>query len=272
VNTNLATPTTLKRLLDHPLLSPKEEARLGRRAARGEEAARHALVRHNLRLAWNFVQRCRHKPGVWGNEEDLFGEAVAALYRAAGKFRPGRGRFCSYAGWHLRDAFRRHRRFAGFRSEERAVDRVKPAVAAWRWLERTGREASDWEIAREIGWSEERLRGVLCRARPVSLEEPVGEFATSLEELVSDGAAGPDRTVEENELRLAVRRAMERLEPALRAVIVEGFGFNGEAVRRRRMSLREQGERKRALTELRRMLAGEWGEGVESSEANQAAA
>ena len=154
--------TTIKRLLHHPLLTQEEEIRLVRRISASEAEASHELVRHNLRLAWHFVLRVRDRPGVRGNEEDLFGEAVAGLYRAAAKYELGRGgRFSTYASFYLRDALRTQRRSAGYRSAAKTVDRAKPVITAWSRLERTGRESGDAELAGDLGWTERRLRSVL---------------------------------------------------------------------------------------------------------------
>ena len=47
--------------------------------AKGEEGAKHTLVRHNIRLAWFFAQRF----GGRGNEADFFSEAAVGLCKAA---------------------------------------------------------------------------------------------------------------------------------------------------------------------------------------------
>lgn len=256
---------TIKRLLEHPLLTVEEEVRLVRRISDGDPEASHELVRHNLRLAWHFALRVRERSGIRGNEEDLFGEAVAGLYRAAAKYELGRGgRFSTYASFYLRDALRTQQRSAGFRSAATAADRAKPVIAAWSRLERTGREAGDPEIAAELGWTERRLRSVLWRARPISLETPMTEFGRTLGELVADEATGPDVEAERDDLHGAVRRAVGSLAPEARAVIERRFGFAEKPVesgfeafgakrRGKRIAIRQM--EKATFAELRRLLA-----------------
>ena len=256
-------------MLNHPLLSQEAEAGLARRIKRGDPGAQHELVRHNLRLAWFFAQQF----GGRGSAEDFIGEAVVGLYKAAERFDPKQGRFAKYAAFYLRDAMRRQRRFEGYRSAAKRADRAKPAEAAWRWLERTGREVSDAEIAADLGWSERRLRSVLWRARPVSLEMQIGEHGLRLgETMVDEAAVLPDAAAAKEDLWAAARKALESLEPRMRAIIERRFGFRAEGEigapgTSRQHSLRAvgcavglSGERIRqlerdALIELRRMMA-----------------
>lgn len=222
------------------------------------------------------MQRYRAQPGVVGNEEDLFGEAVAALYRASERYELGPARFSSYATFHLRDAFRRHRRFVGFRSEHRAAERAKPSLLAWKWLERTGREPGDTEMARELGWSKQYLWGVLCRAKPVSLEAPADEFGVPLAEVMGDDTSVPNAVAERNDLRSVVRQAVDCLAPELRDVIERRFGLRLDGIGEDRSTPTARIMEKQALTHLRRMLGDEvaalrYG-GSDGAEAEQAVA
>ena len=103
---------TLWHMLDHPLLSREAEAGLSKRIKAGDETARHELVRHNLRLAWAFATR--GEVGGGARTEDLFGEAVVALYRAAKRFDAALGTFAQFCEFHLREAWRKHARFEGY--------------------------------------------------------------------------------------------------------------------------------------------------------------
>src|SRR5688572_31809632 len=87
-----ARAATMTRMLDHGLLTKSAEFRLARRIQAGDDAAVHELVRHNLRLAGFVAERfAQRHPSL--DRDDLCSEAVLALYNAARKFDPRRGRF-----------------------------------------------------------------------------------------------------------------------------------------------------------------------------------
>lgn len=89
---------SLASFLDHarklPNLTRLEERELCQRARAGDEAARHKLVEHNIRLA---VKYAREWQGCGLTLEDLIQEACLGLSVAAGKFDPDKGRFTTYA-------------------------------------------------------------------------------------------------------------------------------------------------------------------------------
>lgn len=89
---------SLSSFLDHarqlPNLTKTEERELARRRDLGDEAARHKLVEHNVRLA---VKMAREWQGCGLSLEDLIQEACVGLSIAAEKFDPDRGRFTTYA-------------------------------------------------------------------------------------------------------------------------------------------------------------------------------
>src|SRR5262249_60487141 len=91
-----------------PLLSAEEEREVTRRVREGDAAARHHLIRANLRLPVNLAMRYQ---GRGLDIEDLVAEGNRGLIRAVDKFDPGRGvRFVTYATWwvvhHIRTALR----------------------------------------------------------------------------------------------------------------------------------------------------------------------
>ena len=173
-------------MLAHPLLSDEAEAGRGRRIRQGDEEALHELVRHNLRLAWAFVKRYVGSREVYGEPEDLFAQGVLGLYKATRRFDPTVGRFSKYAVFYLRDALRTRRRYEGNRWFAPTKERAMPAEVAWRWLEKTGREADDELIAAELGWSQRRLHSTLGRARLLSLDFSMGEDGATLAERIPD--------------------------------------------------------------------------------------
>lgn len=220
--------TTLARMLDHSLLPEKAEARLARRIRAGDESATHELVRHNLRLAGFLADRfAEHHPSI--DRDDLCSEAVLALYTAARKFDPRRGRFAHYAGFYVREALRvsvNVTRF-GQRRPPPAEDREAVADAAWRWLEQTGREADIDQLAFVLGWKRSRVARALGGPRTLSLDAPVTPNGVTLGDVLEDqSAVHADAFAALNDTTAAVRDAVEQLEPRARTIIEHRFGLS----------------------------------------------
>lgn len=77
-----------------PNLTKSEEQELARRRDLGDEAAKHRLIEHNVRLA---VKMAREWQGCGLPFDDLVQEACVGLSIAAEKFNPEKGRFTTYA-------------------------------------------------------------------------------------------------------------------------------------------------------------------------------
>jgi RNA polymerase primary sigma factor len=91
---------------DFPLLSAKEECRLGQIMRGGTkkeaERAREQFIMSNLRLVTAMAGNFKGKGVLW---EDLIQEGTVGLIRAVDKFDPNRGRrFAVMAGWWIKDA------------------------------------------------------------------------------------------------------------------------------------------------------------------------
>ena len=215
---------TVWHMLDHPLLSREAEAGLSKRIKAGDETARHELVRHNLRLAWAFATR--GEVGGGARTEDLFGEAVTALYRAAKRFDAALGTFAQFCEFHLREAWRKHARFEGYSPAGSRALRAQADQVTWRWLERTGREPCTSEIAAVLHWTGREALRARGRSRPLSLDLPMETDGARLMDTLPDEAAeSPAATALRAELRALVRHSLAALEPRTRAIIERRFGF-----------------------------------------------
>ena len=202
---------SLRRALDHPLLSREKEAALARRIKSGDEAARHELVRHNLRLAWAFASRA--EPGGGPKTQDLFAEAITALYQSTHRFDPVRGGFAKFCGFRLRAAWRRHARFQGYPQARslRAVQGKGDQSPACSTTAKAGRDGSP---------------GFASFQRPASM---LGSAQSSdwvpVENLPDETAERPDAAALNADLRDSVCRSRGMLDPRTRAVIERRFGF-----------------------------------------------
>jgi RNA polymerase nonessential primary-like sigma factor len=88
-----------------PLLTAAEEIRVARASLVGDEAARHRMIKSNLRLVVMIAKRYTNRglPLL-----DLIEEGNLGLMRAVEKFDPERGfRFSTYATWWIRQSIER---------------------------------------------------------------------------------------------------------------------------------------------------------------------
>ncbi len=214
-------------MLDHRLLSAAVEAGLARRIQTGDDAATHELVRHNLRLARFIAERFAERhPNL--DRDDLCSEAVLALYQAARKFDPHRGRFAHYAGFYVREALRSAMNLAryGQRRPPPGEDRNAAADASWRWLEQTGRDASIDDLVTMLGWKRARLLRALAGTRTVSLDAPSTTAGHTLGDVIADASIPrADVHAARNDTCRAVRSAIAQLDPRARTVIEHRFGL-----------------------------------------------
>ena len=151
-----------------PLLTRAAEHRLSRRALDGCARSRRRLVEMNLRLVIPVAKKYR---GQGLPFEDLIQEGNLGLLRAVEKFDPEKGhRFSTYASWWIRQAVDRAVADKGrvVRLPVYLRNRLqKTRVARMRLVQSLGREPTDEEISRELGWDPEMVE----RMASVSLTE-----------------------------------------------------------------------------------------------------
>lgn len=217
----------------YPLLSMAEERALSTRIRDGDQEARDALVRANLRFVVTVARRYEHH-GV--PLADLINEGNLGLLRGAARFDGEQGvRFISYATWWVRQAILQLLAEQGrpVRVPPRAADTMyrigRRAIALRHTL---GREATPAELAASTGVTESAVvTATGIRRQHLSLDAPVAPGAGLLvrDQLADAGSAAPDERVMEAALVEAVRASVAAL-PARQALVVRRyFGLDGDA-------------------------------------------
>ena len=215
----------------HPLLTKQQEVELAKRIERGDLEAKEKLINSNLRLVVSNAKRYRNQ-GL--SFLDLIQEGTLGLVRAAEKFDHRKGfKFSTYATYWIRQAVQRALETksrtiklpSDLAQRERRVARAERELSA-----KLGRTPSDEELIGAAQVSAPDLERIRDAARTVtSLDKPVGaEEETALGELLPGGGVAPEEEVAVSLREQAVRRALDELPDAERAVVRLRFGIDGD--------------------------------------------
>ncbi len=211
-------------------LSAADESRLAKRTRRGDLHAKHEMIERNLGLVFAVAKSYRGR-GV--QFEDLVQEGTVGLIRAVERFDDGRGlKFSTYAVWWIRrsllDAIEAERTIRIPTKAARQLAAVRRVEAE---LERSGvHAASDEAIARRAGLSVLNVRTVRNAACvTASLDEPIGEDATPLGDLIGDPAGvEPEKRAVEQSARREAWALLRLLPERHRQVLIRRYGFAGD--------------------------------------------
>jgi RNA polymerase primary sigma factor len=219
----------LKEISKFPQLTPEEEKEVGVRVQKGDEEAFRRLIEANLR----FVVAMAKKYARSGYPlHELINEGNLGLIEAVSRFDPSRGvRFITYASWWIRQAIlaaiAHHGQVFSLPPKlKHELYRFETKVA--RLTQELGRRPSVDEISKELGMTEEDVRGMMeGPPTEVSLSTPVGEEnETRLEDLIEDPSVAPvDEVLIAQSFEEQLQTLLSQLDDKERVIIERRFGL-----------------------------------------------
>jgi RNA polymerase primary sigma factor len=219
----------LKEISKFPQLTPEEEKETGVRVQKGDEEAFRRLIEANLR----FVVAMAKKYSRSGYPlHELINEGNLGLIEAVSRFDPSRGvRFITYASWWIRQAIlaaiAHHGQVFSLPPKlKHELYRFETKVS--RLTQELGRRPSVDEISKELGMSEDDVRGMMeGPPTEVSLSTPVGEEnETRLEDLIEDPSVAPvDEVMIAQSFEEQLQTLLSQLDEKERVIIERRFGL-----------------------------------------------
>lgn len=213
---------------------PPEKRRLLRRKEADGEAAREALVMHNLRLVLNLAGRFRNSSLTY---DDLVQEGILGLLKAADRYDPGRGtRFATFAVWWIRQSIGRAIANLG-RSVRLPVNRVHKISQLKRMAAQMAQEIGDEPelgvLAETAGVSDEAASSLLQDGQAIiSLDVPQDPTERdALERMVDNTALDPETVVVDTALKRLIEESLARLEEREAEILRLRFGLGGGEAR-----------------------------------------
>jgi RNA polymerase primary sigma factor len=213
------------------LLTPDEEIQLAARIKKGDKKAREHMIKANLRLV---VKIARDYEGIGLPLLDLISEGNIGLMKAVERFDPAKGgKLSTYGSWWIKQSIKRAlaNQSKTIRLPVHLVDKIsKMRRIGMRLQEELGREATDDELADEMGMTAARVTQMRQAAiRPASLDAPIGDDdSNNFSDVVQDeNATSPYENLEDKTVTGMLQDMVKHLDEREATILRFRFGLDG---------------------------------------------
>jgi RNA polymerase primary sigma factor len=213
------------------LLTPDEEIQLAARIKKGDKKAREHMIKANLRLV---VKIARDYEGIGLPLLDLISEGNIGLMKAVERFDPAKGgKLSTYGSWWIKQSIKRAlaNQSKTIRLPVHLVDKIsKMRRVGMKLQEELGREATDEELADEMGMTAARVRQMRQAAiRPASLDAPIGDDdSNNFSDVVQDeNATSPYDNLEDKTVTGMLQDMVKHLDNREATILRFRFGLDG---------------------------------------------
>jgi RNA polymerase primary sigma factor len=213
------------------LLTPDEEIQLAARIKKGDKKAREHMIKANLRLV---VKIARDYEGIGLPLLDLISEGNIGLMKAVERFDPAKGgKLSTYGSWWIKQSIKRAlaNQSKTIRLPVHLVDKIsKMRRIAMRLQEELGREATDEELADEMGMTAARVTQMrMAAVRPASLDAPIGDDdSNNFSDVVQDeNATSPYENLEDKTVTGMLQEMVKHLDEREATILRFRFGLDG---------------------------------------------
>ena len=221
----------LRQIAQYPLLTPAQEIDLAAKIKKGNKAAKAEMIRANLRLV---VKIARDYANLGLPLLDLISEGNIGLVKAVERFDPAKGgKLSTYGSWWIKQSIKRAlaNQSKTIRLPVHLVDKIAKIRRVGAGLsDELGREATDEEIAEEVGMNASKVTKLKqASIRPASLDAPVGDDdSAEFGDLVGDAmAVDPFEQLRDKNLQEEVGDLLGQLDDRERRIIDARFGLDG---------------------------------------------
>ncbi|MCX5697548.1 MAG: sigma-70 family RNA polymerase sigma factor [Candidatus Omnitrophica bacterium] len=226
-----ALKTYLNEIRNISLLKAEEEVSLSKKIKRGDEQARKAMIRGNLRLVINIAKRFMYL-GI--PLLDLIEEGNLGLMKAVDKFDHRKGfRFSTYAAWWIRQSITRSI------SEQGKMIRVpvymNEMISRWQKTKeqlshKLNRVPSDEDIAKKMHISDANTKQIKfwLATKTSSLDAPIDDGGESqVSDLIQDNSStSPDAAIEHMMNTERVNNLLDMMTDRERDILDMRFGLD----------------------------------------------
>lgn len=222
----------LNQISKFPILSQKEEKKIGKLIQKGDKDALKKMIEANLRFVVSYVKKYK---GMGIGMFDLINEGNLGLIEAAKRFDPNRNvKFISYAVWWIRQAIihalTRHSRI--YHIPQKLSDKISNMKKKEAELKKElGRDPTRKEIALRMKIAPEDIEDLeILNGRDVSLSSRYfGESIEVGDKIKDDITPSVEYQIIKNSIEQQIRNLLDELDKKEAIVIKLRFGLDDDS-------------------------------------------